>query len=134
MTLLPKQAARNDGRKVDLTRHTDEDLHSLMDSVTSEMARRASVNAKRRALVRRLEVIAESEGVTLDEVRQYLRGGDWVRVQPVAEPQVEPKVEEDALTAFAKLNEKASVSPMTRKASLDRQLESMFQQESSEPA
>ena len=128
MTFLSKQTAKNEGRKVDLTRHTDEELHSLMDSVTSEMARRASVNAKKRALVRRLEVIAASEGVTLDEVRQYLRGGEQFGEQTVSEPDAE----KEAAPAFARITETESLSPMAREVSLDRQLESLFQKELAE--
>lgn len=124
MTFLSKQAAKNEGRKVDLTRHTDEELHSLMDSVTSEMARRASVNAKKRALIRRLEIIAESEGVTLEEVRQYLRGGEQTVSEPVVEKEPEP--------AFVRIAETESLSPMAREVSLDRQLESLFQKELAE--
>ena len=125
MTFLSKQTARTEGRKVDLTRHTDEDLHNLMDSVTSEMARRASVNAKRRALVRRLEVLAESEGVTLDEVRQYLRGEERV-----SEPRViAPELEEEAVPTFAKTDGVDAISSMARDAALDRQFESMLQKE-----
>lgn len=127
MTFLSKQAAKSEGRKVDLTRHTDEELHSLMDSVTSEMARRASVNAKKRALVRRLEILAESEGVTLDEVRQYLRGGEQFSVQRVSE-----SVVEDSEPTFARIAETETLSPLAREASLDRQLESLFQKELAE--
>ncbi|MGB0866369.1 MAG: hypothetical protein ACPGSC_07660 [Granulosicoccaceae bacterium] len=74
MTFLSKQGPKPSNGKFDLTRYSDLDLHSLMDAVQSEMARRASVNAKRRALVRKLESLAQAEGVTLDEVRQYLKG------------------------------------------------------------
>ena len=128
MTSLSKQTAKSEGRKADLTRHTDEELHSLMDSVTSEMARRASVNAKKRALVRRLEVIAESEGVTLDEVRQYLRGGEQFSEQRASESVAEKESE----PAFVRIADTESLSPMAREVSLDRQLESLFQKELAE--
>ena len=128
MTFLSKQTAKSDGRKVDLTRHTDEELHSLMDSVTREMAHRASVNAKKRALIRRLELVAESEGVTLDEVRQYLRGGEQFSEQTVSEPVIEKEPE----PTFVRINETESLSPMAREVSLDRQLESLFQKELAE--
>lgn len=74
MTVLSKQPEKGALPSVNLDRYSDEGLHALMDAVQSEIARRASVNARRRALLRRLESIAASEGLTLDEVRQYLRG------------------------------------------------------------
>lgn len=108
---------------VDLTRHTDEELHSLMDSVTSEMARRASVNAKRRALVRRLETIAESEGVTLDEVRRYLRGDERV---PVA------TVSDEPLPGLSSNSKPEVEKPAVKELSLDLQFESLLQRELSD--
>lgn len=83
MTFLSKQTASKERRLTDLSNHSDEDLHKLMDSVTNEMARRASVNARRRAMIRRLEAVAESEGVTLDEVREYLKERPRVTVRSV---------------------------------------------------
>lgn len=143
MTLLSKQNTKSEGRKVDLTRHSDDELHNLMDSVTREMARRASVNAKRRALVRRLESLAESEGVTLDEVRQYLRGDERLPEQvdelPEEELELEVESEEEAFPGLSLKKLESSMpkpslpkSPLAREESLDRQLESMFQKELAE--
>jgi len=105
MTLLSKQNTKSEGRKVDLTRHSDDELHNLMDSVTREMARRASVNAKRRALELELEVESEEEafpGLSLKKLESSM-----------PKPSL-PK------------------SPLAREESLDRQLESMFQKELAE--
>ncbi len=82
MTSLSKKIQKTNSRLVDLSVHSDEELHSLMDSVTAEMARRASVNARRREVMRRLENLAEAEGMTLDEVRGFLKGN---RIAPKRE-------------------------------------------------
>lgn len=74
MSFLSNLSFSDESRLVDLSRYSDEQLHCLMDSATNEMARRASVNASRRDMIRRLENLAESEELSLDEIRSHLRG------------------------------------------------------------
>jgi|GEM_PF-3219820 len=119
MTILSKQTASNSRRLVNLSQHTDEELHSLMDSVTNEMARRASVNARRRAMVRRLETLAEAEGVTLDEVRDYIKNKSRVKARSVEDFDLLPN---------------KPVEEVDRETSLNSEFESMLQRELAELA
>lgn len=137
MSFLSKKIKKSDGHLVDLSDHSDADLHCLMDSVTAEMARRASVKAKEREFLRRLENLAVSEGVTLEEMRGYIKAKSKGRVehlQPVFKFDEQPQTpkQEELPVINTEPTAKPKLEPfldIKRDENLESQFERLLQRE-----
>lgn len=121
-------------KTVDLSRHTDEALHSLMDAVTAEMAKRANVNSRRRDVLRQLKRLVESEGVSLDVMQAFFESAHSEHEHRTADIEAALEVMPEVLPEVPQVDETAAKNKeeLGRKESLNSMFESMLEKDMAE--